>query len=149
MTNILVAEDDKFLAKAYKMKLSKKGYTVQNAGNGEEAIKILESFTPDVIILDLLMPVMDGFATLGKIKSNPKWKQIPVIVATNLAQADDVVKAMRLGASDYIVKTDFSTRDLIAKIEGYLEKNKKPQTESTPQADEPPVSDGTQGSPQE
>lgn len=122
MTKILVAEDDKFLSKAYKLKLTKKGYDVRLASNGQEVFDILSEFTPDLIILDIMMPVMDGFAVLEKIGKDEKYVKIPIIMATNLAQSDDVVKAMKLGAVDYIVKTEFSTNDLIAKIEENINK---------------------------
>ena len=116
MKKILVAEDDTFLANAYRVKLEKVGYELKQAGSGEEALRILESFTPDVIVLDLVMPGKDGFATLEEIKQNPKWKSIPVLVASNLGQKEDIDRATQLGAADYIVKSDLSMAGLVAKI---------------------------------
>ena len=116
MKKILVAEDDKFLANAYRVKLEKAGFEARIATNGEEALDIMLSFTPDVIILDLVMPGKDGFATLAEIKNNPKWKNIPVLVASSLGQKEDVEKATALGAADYVIKSDLSMVSLIEKI---------------------------------
>lgn len=116
---ILIAEDDKFLASAYKVKLTKAGFEVQIAVNGEEALEILEEFTPDVILLDLIMPVKDGFTTLSELKANDKYKSIPVIVASNLGQQEDVEKAKKLGAEDYVVKSNLELNDLVKKAESY------------------------------
>ena len=116
MTKILVAEDDKFLANAYRVKLSKAGYEIKIASDGQEAIDSLETFTPDVILLDLIMPVKDGFAVLEELKRNDKWKNIPVIVASNLGQKEDIAKSMALGAADYIVKSQIPINDVLVKI---------------------------------
>lgn len=114
--SILVAEDDRFLANAYRVKLTKAGFTVQNAYDGEEALHILETFTPNIILLDLVMPKKDGFATLSEIKANEKWKNYPIIISSNLGQKEDIDRALKLGASDYIVKADTSLEDIVSKI---------------------------------
>ena len=121
MTKILIAEDDKFLASAYRVKLSKAQYEVKTVSNGDEALQALDSFLPDLIILDLMMPVRDGFSFLEEIKKNAKWKNTPIIVASNLSQPDDVVKAVQMGANDYIVKTDLTMKEVLAKIKKILE----------------------------
>lgn len=120
MSKILVAEDDKFLGNAYRVKLSREGYEVKIVSDGEEVFKTMESFVPDLIILDLIMPKMDGFLVLEYLKKNDKWKKIPVIVASNLGQSEDVVKATKLGAVDYIVKTDLSMKKVAEKIKSLL-----------------------------
>jgi len=121
MKKILIAEDDKFLASAYRVKLSKAQYEVKTVSNGDEALQALDSFLPDLIILDLMMPVRDGFSFLEEIKKNAKWKNTPIIVASNLSQPDDVVKAVQMGANDYIVKTDLTMKEVLAKIKKILE----------------------------
>lgn len=123
MSKILIAEDDKFLSNAYRVKLTKSGFTIEMASDGEEAIKKLATFTPDLIILDLVMPIKDGFAVLRELKANAQWKAIPVIVASNLGQKEDLNKAMSLGASDYLIKSDLHIEDLIGKINGLLLKS--------------------------
>jgi two-component system, OmpR family, alkaline phosphatase synthesis response regulator PhoP len=116
MSKVLVVEDDKFLSSAYKVKLTKSGFEVQMAGDGQEAIELLQNFRPDIILLDLVMPRKDGFTTLAEIKQHPQLKNIPVIVTSNLGQKEDLDKAMGLGALDYIIKSDLSMDTLVAKI---------------------------------
>lgn len=116
MAKILVAEDDKFLATAYKAKLSKAGFEVQIASDGEELLAMLATFVPDVILLDLIMPKKDGFSALTEIKANGAWKAIPVIIASNLGQKEDIEKGLQLGAKDFVIKSEMSLEDLIAKV---------------------------------
>src|SRR5437867_1207790 len=106
MKKILVVDDDKFLGNAYRAKLTKAGYEIQLAKDGEEALDALKTFMPDLIILDLVMPVKDGFTTLEELKKNDQYKTIPVIVASNLGQKEDFDRAMKLGAVDFIIKSD-------------------------------------------
>ena len=116
MKKILVAEDDKFLANAYRVKLSKAGFDVRIASDGQEALTILQTFIPDLILLDLVMPVKDGFATLEVIKQDENLKKIPVIIASNLGQKEDVDRGFKMGAVDFIVKSDLSLDNLLIKI---------------------------------
>lgn len=118
-TKILIVEDDPFLLKAYQSKFKNSGFEVQIATDGVDALKILESFLPNVIVLDLVMPRKDGFATLEEIKANPKLKDIPVIVASNLGQQEEIDRVKKLGAVDCITKSDLSMSDLIKKINQY------------------------------
>lgn len=116
MSKILVAEDDKFLIKVYQAKLTKAGFNVQIAQDGEEAEKILQTFVPDVILLDLMMPKKDGFMVLTDIKANPALKNIPVIVTSNLSQPEDKQKALKLGAVDYMVKSDVPIQEIVDQL---------------------------------
>lgn len=118
--NILVAEDDQFLAKAYKLKLTNDGFNVKVVSNGTELFKEIDNFKPNIILLDLIMPDMDGFTALAKLKSDEKYKTIPVIVASNLGQSEDIKKAQELGAVDYIIKSDLSMRNLVTLVNQYL-----------------------------
>jgi len=111
MKKILVAEDDLFLANAYKAKLSKSGFEVLVARDGKEALDILAKEKVSLVLLDLMMPVKDGFEVLAEMD-----KKIPVLVASNLGQKEDIDKAMKLGAKDYIIKSDVSLTDLISKV---------------------------------
>lgn len=120
MSKILVAEDDFFLANAYRVKLAKAGFEVKIARDGQETIDSLSTFIPDLIILDLIMPVKDGFTALSEIKANDAWQKIPVIVASNLGQKEDIDKSMALGAIDYIVKSDQSINSVVEKINNIL-----------------------------
>jgi DNA-binding response OmpR family regulator len=114
---ILVAEDDKFLANAYRVKLTKAGYEVKLASDGVEVFKVLEDFQPELIILDLVMPIKDGFSTLEELKQHQSYKEIPVLIASNLGQQEDIDRGINLGAKDYIIKSDLSLDELIQKVE--------------------------------
>jgi DNA-binding response OmpR family regulator len=113
---ILVAEDDRFYANVYRRKLELEGFEVIMAENGEVALKLAEEKIPDLILLDLIMPIMDGFTVLSKIKKDDKLKNIRVIVLSNLGQDEDITKAKALGADEYIVKSNLSIEELVNKI---------------------------------
>lgn len=117
---ILAVEDDKYLASIYQMKLKNQGYNVELATNGEEGLGKAKTFQPDLILLDLMMPVMDGYAMLNELKKDPKLKDIKVIILTNLGQEGDIQQAVDHGVLDYVVKTDTATTEIIDKIEKLL-----------------------------
>ncbi len=120
MKKILIVEDDKYLANAHRVKLSKSGYETMIAYDGEEALQVCATFNPDIIILDLIMPNKDGFYVLTELKKNPTFQKTPVIVTSNLSQKEDIERAMKLGASDYIVKSNIDLNDLMSKIQRLL-----------------------------
>ena len=120
MKKVLVVEDDKFLASAYRVKLAKAGYKVVIVYDGEEALKSIDRVSADLILLDLVLPKRDGFSVLQALKASSSWRSIPVIVATNLGQKEDINRATKLGADDYIVKTDLSMKELIGKINNLI-----------------------------
>ena len=113
---VLVAEDDRFLANAYRIKFDKLGYEVKIESDGEATLNTLKSWTPDILVLDLLMPIVDGFTVLQKMKADEKLKSIPVLVASNLGQTEDVKRAIALGANDFVVKGNMSLDELTAKM---------------------------------
>lgn len=137
MKKILIAEDDQFLVNAYQVKLTKAGFEVKIARDGQEAINTLSTFIPDLILLDIIMPVKDGFGTLKELKENPLWSKIPVIVASNLGQKEDLEKSKKLGAVDFIIKSDLSLENLITKINALLANG--PQAASQASASSVPV----------
>jgi CheY-like chemotaxis protein len=120
MKKILVAEDDKFLANAYRIKLEKEGYEISIARDGQEALDRLKSFKPDLILLDLIMPVKDGFTVLEEIRNNDAFKKIPIVITSNLEQKEDLDKVRSLGAVDYMVKSDTPIHKLVRKIKTIL-----------------------------
>ena len=148
MKKILVVEDDKFLSGAYRIKLVKLGFEVQLASDGDEALSHLQTFTPDLILLDLIMPGKDGFSTLIGLKSDQRWKNIPVIVASNLGQKEDIDKSMALGASDFIVKSDTSLEQVATKINKLLQIPQATQTPQTGQSPQSPQNSQTLQNPQ-
>ena len=118
---ILIVEDDKFLRELISHKLIKEGYDIIEAADGEEGIKKAMEEKPDLVLLDLILPGIDGFEVLYRMKASPETSSIPVIILSNLGQKDDVEKGMRLGASDYLIKAHFTPGEIIGKIKGLLE----------------------------
>ena len=119
---ILLVEDDTFVSDIYQTKISSEGFEVIPAENGLEAIKKLEERIPDLILLDIIMPYMDGIETLRKIKSEEKWKSIPVILLTNLSEKEKIEEALGIGANDYLIKSHFTPSEVIAKVNSVLKK---------------------------
>jgi CheY-like chemotaxis protein len=117
---ILVAEDDRFLRKAAEMALKRQGYTVLTAADGEEALRAAQSVLPDLILLDLIMPKLNGFDVLQALKKEAPTAKIPVIVLSNLGQDRDVQQAMDAGAAAYFIKTDLSLQALVQRVEETL-----------------------------
>lgn len=120
MKKVLVVEDDKFLIKAYSAKLKKEGFDTILASNGEDALRIAGEEKPDIILLDLIIPKKDGFDVLYDLKQNSKLKEIPVIVLSNLGQPEDIERAKKIGANDYLVKSNISMKDMVDKIKEVL-----------------------------
>ena len=117
---ILIVEDDEILLRALYMQFKGAGYTLAAAEDGEVAMEIAQRIHPDLILLDLLLPKKDGFEVLHDLKSDPKLKDIPVIVLSNLGSQDDIEKTQKLGAVDYFVKADTDLVELETKIVKYL-----------------------------
>jgi two-component system, OmpR family, phosphate regulon response regulator PhoB len=117
---ILVAEDDRFLRKAAEMALKRQGYTVLTAADGEEALRAARSVLPDLILLDLIMPKLNGFDVLQALKKDAPTAHIPVIILSNLGQDRDVQQAMEAGAAAYFIKTDLSLQALVQRVEETL-----------------------------
>lgn len=120
MKKLLIAEDDTFLIKVYESKLIKVGFDIRIARDGLEVFEILENFSPDCILLDLMLPKMNGFQVLTRLKSNPKIAGIPVVIASNLGQPEDKQKALELGALDFFVKSDLGIQELVDKVQQYF-----------------------------
>ncbi|MCK9344742.1 MAG: response regulator [Candidatus Pacebacteria bacterium] len=117
---LLIVEDDEHVAKVYDVKFSKEGYQTVFATNGEDAIAKITTEKPDLIILDLMMPLKDGFGVLEEIKKNPDLARIPVIVLSNLGQPSDQERALALGANEYLVKVNYSMQEVVDKVKSYL-----------------------------
>lgn len=117
---VLVVEDDKFLRELLARKLKASGFDVMSAIDGKEVAKKIEEKTPQLILLDLVLPGVDGFEILKELKGDPKTKQIPVIVLSNLGQKEEVEKGIKLGASDYLIKAHFTPDEIINKIRTVL-----------------------------
>lgn len=119
---ILLVEDDKFIARAYKDGLEEAGFEVETTETGEETIEKLKEFSPDLLLLDLIIPEKDGFEVMEEMKMNDDIEKMPVIVVSNLGQNSDIDKAKELGAVDYLIKSDHSMKDVIEKVKYQLAK---------------------------
>ncbi|MFA4830690.1 MAG: response regulator [Patescibacteria group bacterium] len=114
--HVLLIEDDIFLANIYKMKFEMEGFKVTVSDNGELGLADAKKKKPDIILLDILLPKMDGFTVLEKLKAAESTKIIPVILLTNLGQKDDVEKGLKLGAVDYLIKAHFKPSETVEKV---------------------------------
>lgn len=118
--NILVIEDDKFLRELIAQKLSRDGYEVSEAIDGEEGIKKIQKEKPDLVLLDLILPGIDGFEVLTKMKKDSTISSVPVIILSNLGQKDDVERGLKLGAVDYLIKAHFTPGEIVDKVRDVL-----------------------------
>ncbi|MBI2462918.1 MAG: response regulator [Candidatus Spechtbacteria bacterium] len=115
-TAVLVVEDDQFLRDLIVHKLIEEGFTVFEAIDGEEGLNKALNNKPQIILLDIILPGIDGFEVLRQLKQKKETENIPVIVLSNLGQEDDVERARALGAKDYLVKAQFTPAEIIEKI---------------------------------
>lgn len=119
---VLLIEDDETLLEMYKMKFQAEGLEVIVSSNGAEAFSVAKIEKPAIILLDIILPGMDGFAILENIKKDSVTKNIPVILLSNLGQDSDIEKGKKLGASDYLVKANFTPTQVLEKIKKYVRK---------------------------
>lgn len=117
---ILLVEDDAALATVYKTRLDMEGFNVRHVDNGEDALTNALDFHPDLIVLDVMMPKINGFDVLDLIRSTPETMSTRVIMLTALSQAKDKERAEQLGADDYLVKSQVVISDVVARIRHHL-----------------------------
>ena len=117
---ILIIEDESILQKALRNILEEQSYEVVSALNGEAGLNMAISQIPDLVILDLILPKKEGFEVLEELKKNSKTKKIPVIILTNIEKIEDMEKAFKLGATAYLIKTQYKLEELLKKVNGIL-----------------------------
>ncbi|MEK7097656.1 MAG: response regulator [Patescibacteria group bacterium] len=117
---LLIIEDDLFLLNMYASKFELEGFDVVLAEDGEKGWKTTIKEVPDIILLDIMMPKMNGFEVLEKLKSDDRVSMIPVILLTNLSQKDEIERAMNLGAADFLIKAHFRPSEVVEKIKKLL-----------------------------
>lgn len=118
--NILIVEDEAPLINILAEKLEDEGFSAIKARNGEEGLRLALSKSVDLILLDIIMPVMDGMTMLQKLREDEKSKEIPVILLTNLNTIENISIALEEGAYDYLVKTDWSLDDVVDQVKKKL-----------------------------
>ena len=116
MKTILLIEDEPTLQKTLSLALTQEGYEVKSALDGEIGLRLARESRPDLILLDLILPKLDGFEVLDELKKGETVKNIPVIVLTNLESTQDIEKALALGATNYLVKANYDLKDVIEKV---------------------------------
>lgn len=127
---VLLIEDDKYLCRAYKDGLERAGLEIILAYDGVEGLEKIKSEKPDLILLDLILPDKSGFEVLREVSLDKNLKKIPIVVLSNLGQKSDIQTCRELGAKDYLVKADFTMKDVIKKVKFHLVKSGIPWEES-------------------
>lgn len=117
---ILVVEDDKFLRELLTRKLESEGFPVSMAVEGKEALRKIKEELPHLVLLDLVLPGIDGFGILEQMKKDPQTDKIPVIILSNLGQREEVERGLELGADDYLIKAHFTPNDIIERVKKFL-----------------------------
>ena len=119
---ILLVEDDPFISEMYATKFEKTGFTCEVASTGKEGLVKAKEWMPDLMLLDILIPEMDGFEVLAALKKDLATHSIPVVMLTNLGQKEDVERGIGLGATDYMVKAHFTPSEVVERVRGLLAK---------------------------
>lgn len=122
INKLLIIEDDKFLRDLISQKLSKEGFEITGSVDGDDGLKKVNEEKPSLILLDLILPGIDGFEVLRRLKQKPETEKIPVVVLSNLGQKDDIDKAKSLGAVDYLIKAHFTPGEIVDKVKDVLNK---------------------------
>jgi CheY-like chemotaxis protein len=120
--NILLAEDDEFIRDIYNRIFTMNGYNVILANNGIEAMEKIEKEIPDLILLDIMMPYLNGKEVFKKIKDNDKWKSIPIVFLTNVSAQDDLEQDLLEKADKYLIKAHFTPKEVMREVEPLIKK---------------------------
>ncbi|KKR34412.1 MAG: Phosphate regulon transcriptional regulatory protein PhoB (SphR) [Candidatus Magasanikbacteria bacterium GW2011_GWA2_40_10] len=121
-SHVLIVEDDVFLSEIYQKKFEMEGFKVSMANNGEKGLADIKKKKPDIVLLEILLPKLDGFAVLEAAKADVSIKNIPIILLTNLGQKDDVRRGIEEGAAGYLIKTHFKPSEVVDKVREVLHK---------------------------
>lgn len=120
MASIAIVEDDQAIAQMYRIKFEADGYSVQTADNGKVGLQLLETMKPDIVLLDIMMPEMNGDAVLEKLRSEPWGKDLKVIILTNMGEQEAPAKLKELGVSAFIVKAEMTPRQVADLVKKHL-----------------------------
>lgn len=120
MTKIAIIEDDSVISQMYRMKFEADGFEVQIANNGRDGVALVEEFVPDMVLLDMQMPIMNGDEALKQIRSHDWGKSVPVMILTNLGEEEAPKNIRALGIESYIVKADLTPRQVIERVKTTL-----------------------------
>lgn len=120
MPKILLVEDEEMLANMYEVKFKNEGYELLKAHDGAKGLEMMKSTKPDFVLLDIIMPKMDGFSVLSAMKEDSELQNIPVLLLTNLGQDEDIEKGKKLGAVGYLVKANVTPIDVVNRVKTEL-----------------------------
>jgi CheY-like chemotaxis protein len=136
MTKVLLIEDDPLIYRLYQKLFSLEGFEIELAENGQLGLEKLQTFHPDILLMDIMMPTMNGLEMLTKLQADPETKQIPVIVLTNIADMSITQMALSKGAVLCIIKSQTEPADVIASVKAVLAKSAQPSNPDPDQTSE-------------
>lgn len=113
MAKVLIVEDDESIRNLYKTKLQNSGFDVEAAENGQKGLEVAKKFNPELILLDVMMPVMDGFEMLKQLRKIKDFEETPVIILSNYGEVDQMTEGFTTGATDYLVKAEHTPSDVV------------------------------------
>ena len=119
-TKVAIIEDDPSIVQMYKLKFTTEGFDVQTAGDGESGLTLIDSFKPDVVLLDLMMPNMNGLDMLSKLRSSAEGAKMKVIVLTNMGDTETATRVFKMSANDYIVKAELTPKQVVERVQKLL-----------------------------
>ncbi|PJE76051.1 response regulator [Candidatus Uhrbacteria bacterium CG10_big_fil_rev_8_21_14_0_10_48_11] len=122
-TKVLIVEDDPMILDMYVHKFEQEGFTVVSHDRGDGAVELAEKEQPEIVLLDVIMPGLDGFSVLSMMRENENTKNLKVVMLTNLGQDEDKEKGVTLGALGYIVKSSKTPGEVVKEVRNYLAKN--------------------------
>lgn len=120
MQKVILAEDDKLISASLVQAFTDAGFEAHPAYDGEEALAVAKEIHPDIMVLDIMMPKLDGISVLWELKANPDLAKVPVVMLTNMSDADTISKIMEAGCTDYLLKSDQSVDQIVQKIKEVL-----------------------------
>lgn len=120
MKKIIIIEDEEVLLNLLQRRLTQEGYQVEIAKDGQEGLKKIREEKPDLILLDIIMPIMGGFEVMEELSKDKKLKKIPIVIISNSGQPVEIDRAKELGAKDWLIKTDFEPQEVIDKVKKNL-----------------------------
>lgn len=127
MAKVLIVEDDQFLSKMYCKKFQLAGYEVELAMDGQEGLTKMRLAKPDIVLMDIMMPKLNGLDAIAQAKADASIKNIPILALTNLSNTDDATVAVKNGAVGYLIKSDFTPTQVVDKVKEFLTSSPNPK----------------------
>ena len=121
-TKVAIIEDDMAIVQMYRTKFETEGYDVATAPDGVAGLELIDSFQPDIVLLDLMMPNMNGLEMLSKLRSQPNGREAKVVVLTNMGDTETATKVFKMAADDYIVKAEMTPKEVADRVKVLLAK---------------------------